>query len=269
MCMPRISRPIAYGAVGFLVLLLGLQQIASMALLAPYASPLALPRLLPESLGVAMYGAFDRAPISARLVAPLRVTLARRLVASGHTAEARDVVERLPPGVDRYDLEGMLAADRGALLVAADDFVEAGDDQHLASVLDTIVKTDLIHAIALQERLVARFSSSPIPAPGLADAYWRLGILQATLGYVGKPEQRGPANIAALASYQQAVDLAPFSARYLLALGNQASNSGEPALAMATFRRVLELDPQSKDAPAAIKRLGGTIPSGASASPTP
>jgi hypothetical protein len=154
----------------------------------------------------------------------------------------------------------MIEAARGQDTAAAEDFIEAGDDQRLIGIIDALAQTDIYRALALQERLVERLDESTIPSPGLADAYWRLGILQATLGYVGKRGERAAANAAAIESYAQAVKLAPFSAKYLLALANQQANTGNVRGALITFNRIISLDPHGKEAPEGIRRLEQATP---------
>jgi hypothetical protein len=250
-----VKRRLVLALLAFVVVLLGIQQAASMALLSPYASRFAFPKLLPESLGVAMYRDLDGLPLPAPLAAPLRVTLARRFLAADRIAEAQDVLRRLPDGAERADLRGMIEAANGQDTAAAEDFIAAGDDQRLIAIIDALAQTDIYRALALQERLVERLDESAIPSPGLADAYWRLGILQATLGYVGKSGERAAANAAAVESYAQAAKLAPFSAKYLLALANQEANTGDVRAATATFHRILALDPNGAEAHEGLRRL--------------
>jgi tetratricopeptide (TPR) repeat protein len=255
-----VKRRLTLAAIALVVVALGVQQVASMALLSPYASRFSLPLLLPEALGVTMYRALDRAPVPGPIAAPLRVTLARRFLAAGRIPEAQDVLTRLPEGPERADLRGMIEAARGQDTAAAEDFIDAGDDQRLTAIIDALAQTNIASALALQERLVERLGESAIPSPGLADAYWRLGILQATLGYVGKPRERAAANVAAIESYAEAVKLAPFSAKYLLALANQQANTGDVRSAVATFNRIIALDPHGKEAPEGIRRLEQAAP---------
>jgi tetratricopeptide (TPR) repeat protein len=256
--MTRLSRPVGFIAVGCVVLVLGAQQLASTALLAPYAVAASFPRLVPEAFGERLATMLAHLPVPSPVSEPLRAATARRLLAEGHVAAANAVIARLPEGAVRADLLGVEAAASGAAAAAADDFIAAGDVQRLAPVVDAVAATDPRRAIALQNRLIARLRDERLPSPDLADAYWKRGVFEATLGYVGTTPERARANAASRTDYERALRFAPNSVKYLLSLANQQANMGARAAAIATFRQILVLDPHVVDARNGLRRLGAT-----------
>ncbi|MBV8601610.1 MAG: hypothetical protein JO359_08625 [Candidatus Eremiobacteraeota bacterium] len=98
-----------------------------------------------------------------------------------------------------------------------------------------------------QAALVARLEREGANREVLADALWRLGRLDAEVGY-REPARRRPEWRAALDDYNRALELVPLSVTILLAAGNQALLNGDRAAAADYFRRALANDPSSEAA---------------------
>jgi len=103
---------------------------------------------------------------------------------------------------------------------------------------------DYAQARAMQRALVTRLQSQGANREVLADGLWRLGRLDAEVGY-REPSRRRVEWTAALDDYRRALDLVPLSVTILLAAGNQALLNGDRAGAAEYFRRALASDPAS------------------------
>lgn len=87
----------------------------------------------------------------------------------------------------------------------------------------------------------------------LADALWRLGQLDAEIGYVEKPNRVAQWQ-GALKDYERALQLEPLSETILLAAANQALLNGDRKAALDYFNRAIAVDPASAAAREGLHR---------------
>ena len=106
----------------------------------------------------------------------------------------------------------------------------------------------------LQAALAARLETRHANREVLADALWRLGRLDAEVGYREPPHRRLEWE-KALQDYRAALELVPLSVTTLLAAGNQALLVGDRKAAAEYFRRALASDPSSAAAREGLQRL--------------
>jgi len=108
-------------------------------------------------------------------------------------------------------------------------------------------------ALALDRSLVARLEGDRLDQVALADALWRLGQLDAEVGYVEPPKRRAQWR-AALADYERALQLEPLSETMLLAAANQALLNGDRDASLQYFQRAIAVDPGSAEAREGLHR---------------
>ncbi|MGH7329259.1 MAG: hypothetical protein ACREJX_13000 [Polyangiaceae bacterium] len=104
----------------------------------------------------------------------------------------------------------------------------------------------------LQREIVERLSAGDDKVL-LADALWRLGQLDAEIGYVEKPQRRAQWE-EALKDYERALQLEPLSETILLAAANQALLNGDRKDALDYFNRAVAVDPASTAAREGLRR---------------
>jgi tetratricopeptide (TPR) repeat protein len=102
-------------------------------------------------------------------------------------------------------------------------------------------------AAALERELAARLQNDQFAQEAYVNALWRLGQLDAEIGY-REPTVRRQQWKQALSDYERGLRLEPLSETLLLAAGNQALLNGDRAAAKRYFRRAVSVDPASKDA---------------------
>lgn len=107
-------------------------------------------------------------------------------------------------------------------------------------------------ADALQRSIVERLSRGQDKVL-LADALWRLGQLDAEIGYVEVPTRRSQWQ-QALKDYRLALQLEPLSETILLAAANQALLNGDRKDALDYFTRAISVDPASAEAREGLHR---------------
>jgi tetratricopeptide (TPR) repeat protein len=227
--------------VGLLAVALALgvlQTVASIAA-APAAQSGSVVRLLSQSS--ARVDALDPA---LAMPVPLRILLARRALAAGDSARAAALAARLGPSTDRSALEAEIAAKRGDMEAARVGWLDAGDYGDLeALVTDLEQRGDARGAERLQATIVDRLAQDRTHPDTLAEAWWRLGVLDAALAErrvsAGGPQRRS------LAAYQEAIALAPYSAKYLISAASQELNLNELDAAQRYFERAAEVVPGS------------------------
>jgi hypothetical protein len=237
-------RPVAI-ALGVLAVLVlgGLQVVASLAVrdravagswlsLVPRAAAMHVEQLNPDF----------------PLPAPLRLLLARRALEDGHVALAARRIARLPRSRDRLALEGGLAEARGDSAAAARAYLAAGD---LAGV-DRLVaaaerRGDPNRALALQSGAVRRLRDDRTQSDTLAEAYYRLGILEeeASTRMPLKDPRRHAHQLRSKEAYDDALALAPVSQRYLIAAGSEELNLGDLDAAAKDYVLARNADPTS------------------------
>lgn len=98
-------------------------------------------------------------------------------------------------------------------------------------------------ATELQHEIVERLSAGDDKVL-LADALWRLGQLDAEIGYIEKSDRVAQWQ-RSLKDYQRALQLEPLSETILLAAANQALLNGDRKVALDYFKRAIAVDPAS------------------------
>ena len=152
---------------------------------------------------------------------------------------------RLLDGTTREVALGRLALARGDEATATRLLVDAGDEVATRASVDRIdAQGDYSRARALEGALVDRLERRGGNRTVRADALWRLGQLDAEVGY-REPSHRRAQWYRALDDYRQALELEPLSVTTLLAAGNQALLLGERDAGAGYFRRALASDPSS------------------------
>lgn len=235
-------RALALAAGLALALALGMLQAIASSAAAPAALPGSLVRVL--SFAGARVDAIDPA---LAMPVPLRILLARRALAAGDAARAAALAARLGPSTDRSALEAQVAELRGDAEGARRGWFDAGDYADIEQLVDGLERRgDLRGAERLQATLVTRLAQDRTHPDALAEAWWRLGVLQAAL----PPRERGADDgqtyaRGSLAAYESAIELAPYSAKYLISAASQELNLNELDGAQRYFERAAEVVPGS------------------------
>ncbi len=219
-----------------LVLVLGAVQLASSAAYGDLASRPSFPALL-HGIDPSFLRAFIGGP-RARAAAAIH---------NGDLTTARALLATLPSDAQTADLRGQLAERRGERDVAIDEYVRAGDLERAQALIDELATRDAPRALSDQERLVERLSGDPNAAEVTGQAWWRLGELQAQVGYQ-RPAQRSALWRAAEISYERALASAPNEETYLLAAGYQSLANGDARAAERWYTRAAQVVPNSADA---------------------
>jgi len=239
-------RIIAGVAMGIVFVALSLLQMLSSAVLASYAQPGSILRFLPQDIDESVFGRDGaRAPTAA-----LRLLLARQAVVEHDYALADRRLVHVPPSRDRAQLSAMLAEARGDHAEAIRNYLLAGDLLGLEREEGRIAASgDTRGAVLLQREIVSRLESDRTQPDALAEAWWRLGLAEQLDGYMQYPiSSRGPWKQRAMRAYENAVELAPLSEKYLIAAGNQRLNLADVAGAQRYFERARDADPTSAQA---------------------
>jgi tetratricopeptide (TPR) repeat protein len=226
--------------------LAGLQLVAS-SVLGGFARPDSFAARLPAGLGDRLA---DTVGVH-RLPEPLRLVLARQAVASGDVALAERRVLSLDPSWDRSSLEGQIAELRGDHREAVRNFLAAGDLAGLEREEQIVEGSgNIAGAVALQHEIVWRLESDRTQPDALAEAWWRLGLVEETQAYhqALSPKARYPYAARSLDAYEHAVALAPLSEKYLISAGSQELNLERVASAQTYFERARDVDPTSAQA---------------------
>lgn len=222
---------------GLLLALLGVQQAISDVLARDAAQPGSLVAYLPARVD-------ERWPLL-----PLqRLLLARRDLAAGDLQGAEHEVTLLPRSPDRLDLEAQLAERHGDRATAIAKYFAAGEVDGLEAIVAGLQKSgDLHQALTLQQAIIGYLVQNGVQLNTLADAWWRLGWLFADLGDQ-TPTERTKDYRASMAAYEHAIELAPFSQKYLLNAAYRAVGLGELERARIWYDRVRSMNPKSVDA---------------------
>ncbi len=233
--------------VAIVVLGVGLatvQFVASVALRDDAQSP-SWVRFVPPALATRV----DELSPDLPLPAALRLVLARRALESGRLALAEEHLAHMDPSRDRDELVGLLAERGGDERAAVLAFLAAGDVAGVEERVAQLAATGRIdEALQLQRAVLARVQQDPAEAGALPEAYYRLAGLEQDAAYRLDSDARGPLERASATDYERAVALAPLEERYLIAAGNEQINLGDFDAALAYFRRVRDVDPNSVDA---------------------
>ncbi len=234
--VPRAGRRAAVAAAAcVLVPACAFVQLASSAVYARAAAPASLPAHLPAGLGTRMYELAER-------IAPLPLVeamLAEDALRRGDVRAAAAHAARLPAGVLRSDLQARVAAAQGRPGDAIRSYLDAGDDEALTPVVDSLAHAGRVReAYELERRIAARFAATGTRPNALADSWWRLGRLATRLG--DRDE--------AARDYERAIALAPLNTKYLLEAGVLELERKNPAAAQALFTRASRIDTADADA---------------------
>lgn len=222
------------------VIVLGAIQFASSAAWGDLAAAPSLP--------AALHAASPR--LLRRFAGDARARAAAAIYA-GDLDDAAALVAALPPGAATDDLRGELAQARGDAGGAIAAYVRAGDAVRAQTLIDALAQRDPEAAYSAQRALVEGLAGDAGAAEVTGQAWWRLGELQALLGY------RDAARRASLwrdaqASYERALASAPNEETYLLAAGYQALANGDRGAAQRRYRRAADVVPDSADAYAGL-----------------
>lgn len=215
-------------------LALGTMQIGSDAIFGRAGTPASLPAHLPQHVGVAIYqGAthVSRAPY-------LYAMLAGAALARGDLEQAQRDAQRMPASVRREDLLGHIAQARGNHVLAQKYFLRAGDIEAIGGEVQSLAASDPARAYRLERALLRRLQRSGTHPDAVAEGYWQLGVIASQLGE----------NRLSMRDHRRAVDLSPFSEKYLLSAAYKAYDIGDDAASQTYFSRVLGVDPASADA---------------------
>jgi len=231
-------------AAAFVALAFAYVQLASSALYGFAARPGALPARLSEAAGRRAYAALAR-------IAPMPFVeraLADDALQRGDLASASASVARMPPGAQRDDLAGRIAAAEGRDADAIALYLAAGDD---ARVLPFEATARSVHAAyALERRIRDRLAHDETRPNALAQSEWRLGGFAMRLG-----DAR-----AAQVDDARAVELAPLNTTYLKDAGRVALRLNEPRDAARLFARALAIDPDDAETRALLRGATAATP---------
>jgi tetratricopeptide (TPR) repeat protein len=170
-----------------------------------------------------------------------------QVIADGATGKAADPVS-LPR------LIANTLGDRPARALALFPPNSAVDVLTVRAQIDALDKAgDYRGADALDRSLVERLERDSTDHVALTDALWRLGQLDAEIGYVERPSRRVQWQ-AASKDYDRALQLEPLSETILLAAANQALLNGDRDAAVQYFQRAIAVDPGSADAREGLHR---------------
>lgn len=179
--------------------------------------------------------------------APLRILLARRALAANEFERAEALTSRLGPSPDRSALEGELAEARGDTKDAQRAWFDAGDYSGLERLAADLERGGDLHgAEELQQAIVDRLAQDRTHPDTLAEAWWRLGVLDAALAEKQPTLAAGRSYARrSLDDYEAAIALAPYSAKFMISAASQELNLGELDGAQRYFERAAEIVPGS------------------------
>lgn len=235
--MRRVLVPAIVLVLGALAVI----QLGSYGLFGRAAAAGTVPRGVPRDVGVRVYDVLANVPFLtfARVVAATTAIQDRRF------AYAQALIDGLPRGVDRNDVQGRLDDALGDHERAVARYVAAGDLVRVSDAVDTLDREGKgAAALVVQRRLVAELEALH-DTDSLAHAYWRLAELQSEMG-----DHR-----ASLVTYRRSLALEPLSETYLLGAANEAMGHGELPFARTLFERVVQLDPGSADGHIGVGRV--------------
>ncbi|MBV8151331.1 MAG: hypothetical protein JO101_00965 [Candidatus Eremiobacteraeota bacterium] len=207
-------------------------------------------------LGAIALGAIEIVSDAATGGVASRVSFPAWLAANLGAAPAQALIERFTGAgsTARDVLEGRLALARGDEATASRLLVAAGDAVATRALVDRIdAAGDYARARDTQRALVLQLEGAGGNRTVRADALWRLGQLDAEVGY-REPPHRALEWRRALDDYRRALELVPLSVTILLAAGNQALLLGDRHAAIEYFERALASDPASIAAREGLQR---------------
>ncbi len=208
-------------------------QLASAALYAQ-AGPQSIAARVPQSFGLAVYGALDR-------IAPagfVEDSLAHAALARGDLDAAEHYAERMPEGSRRDATLGTIAAARGQSERAFDYAFAANDVDAVQADIMSLARRDVFAATALEARERERLIALGTHPDAVAESYYISGNLA---NWRSQPRE-------AYADYQAAIAIAPLNVTFVLSEANEAFILHNDADARRLFRSVLDLNPDSGNA---------------------
>lgn len=222
---------------------MGFVQAGSDALLSSAGTPGSLPSRLSPAFGRAIYDRIER-------IAPapyVEAMLAHAALRRGDLARAQLHAAMLPRSVERADLLGRIAQARGDESSAQREYLRADDIFAIGAEVNRLAAHNAAAAYRLELRFKARLEQLRTHPDAVADAYWRLGQLATQQEPPSGPLRTRWLNVG-MRDYEQAIALAPFAEKYLLAAGAQALNLHRYGSAHRYYRRAAGVDPASADA---------------------
>lgn len=170
---------------------------------------------------------------------------------AGDLTRAAALVATLPDDPRSADLRGRLAEAQGRRDDALSAYVAARDVVRAQALIDDLARHDAARAVADEQRLLARLGDDPNAAQVAGESWWRLGQLQAQVGYE-RPAERAARWRDAERSYERALAYAPNEETYLLAAGYQSLANGDVAAAQRWYASAARVVPDSADAYAGL-----------------
>lgn len=143
----------------------------------------------------------------------------------------------------------------GRAQAAVNDYLAAHAVDRVANTVDNLSRKGRYdRAIALERALVVRLGTGMLAQADLANAYFRIGNLDAA-AEGARIRGAGEFRRDALVSYRRASELAPFNEGYLLSLGFAELRFGDRKAAREAFERELDLHPHESDAERGLAQL--------------
>ncbi|MDP9016913.1 MAG: hypothetical protein M3N19_01155 [Candidatus Eremiobacteraeota bacterium] len=223
-------------------------QMASSAIFASAGSPQSVPAHLRPAFGEAVYSGVEKV-FPARYVEAM---LVRAALDRGDLNAAELHLARMAPSVGRSELAGRVALARNSHNDAMRNFLDADDlDALHAEVRRLTGAGQLRAAYDFENAIRARLARTATHPDAIADSFWRSGVLASALA-VQSPALRAHWLLTGLQDYRDALSLAPFSEKYLLAAGTQSLDLHLIKAASEYFERSVSADPASADAYAGL-----------------
>lgn len=214
---------------------LAVLQAASASIYSSAGSPASIPARIPSEFGRNVYVAIERI-FPASWVESM---LVRSALSDKNLLDAQTHLARMEPSVTRSELAARIALEQGDHSAAMNHFLDAVDLDAVQAEVDHLSEAGhLDRAYALENAVRVRLRSNATHPDAVAESYWRSGVLASKLGQLQ----------AGLADYRDALALAPFSEKYLLAAGTQSINLQQYKNAGDYFERSMSVDPASADA---------------------
>jgi hypothetical protein len=232
-----VQRTLLIAITAALVVWLGAAQLAASAAYGDLATKHSLPSLLhridPHFVRAALLGG--------------GAAHAAAAIHTGDLTDADTLLAHAPPTATTLDLRGQLAQARGAHPDALADYVAAGDFVRAQAQIDAFADAEPLEGAREEHLLITQLQHDPSAGELLGQAWWRLGVLQATAGYVDPPHRTEDWR-AAQTSYEHALTEAPNDETYLLATAYQELANGDLGAASTHDLRALAVDPASAPA---------------------
>lgn len=228
---------------------LAVLQFGSMALFSDAASAASFPAHLKHGLGENVYRALER-------IAPsdtVEAMLAQDDLTHHRMHDAQLRIERMTPGKQRSDFEAQLATAQGKTEEALRAYLAADDVDALQFEVDRLASSGrLVNAYEFERQIVKRLANQRTHPDALAEAWWHLGELASWLAVRGPGEKWLRSGQK---DYEEALGLAPFSEKYLLAAGFQALALRNTTAASTYLSRAIDVNPASAEAYAGLGEL--------------